>query len=77
MTEKNNRFIIFASVASHPYLASRIYRVVQLNLTPEIEVFFIFFDPFISSMTSLKQHMEYYNFRCKIQVDITVYRTLL
>ena len=43
----------------------RAYRVVQLNFTPEIEVVFMLFDRSlpIFSMTSLNQHMEYFNFR--------------
>ena len=49
------------------------YRV-QLELTPEIEVFYMLFDRSLSifSMISLKQHIEYFNFRCKIQVDLPV-----
>ena len=45
--------------------------MAQLNFTPEIEVFYMLFErtPSILSMTSLKQHMEYFNFRCKIQLD--------
>ena len=41
-------------------------RVVQLNLTPEIEIFYMRFDRSlpIFSRTSLKQYMEYFNFRC-------------
>ena len=41
-----------------------VYRVVQLDLTSEIEVFHKLFDRFHSpfSMTSLKQHMECFNF---------------
>ena len=36
------------------------YSVVQLNLTPEIEVFYMLHDGYLSnfSMTSLKQYME-------------------
>ena len=47
------------------------YRVVQLSFTPEIEVFYMLFKRSLSiySMTSLKQHMEYFNFRCQIQLD--------
>ena len=43
-----------------------LYREVQLNLTPEIEVFYMMFGryPSIFSMKSLKQHMEYFNFLC-------------
>ena len=50
------------------------YKVVQLNLTPEIEVFDMLFDRSLSifSMTFLKQHMEYFNFRCKIHFDLPV-----
>ena len=42
--------------------------MVQLNFTPEFEVFYMLFDRYLSifSLTSLKQHMEYFNFRCKI-----------
>ena len=55
----------------------RKYRVVQLNFTPEIEVFYLLFEislP-IFSMKSLKQHMYYmhFHFRCKIQLDIPVF----
>ena len=40
-----------------------LYRVVQLNLTPEIEVLF---DRSLSifSMASIKQHMVYFTFQC-------------
>ena len=44
----------------HFIMSSTIYRLVQLNLTPEIQAFHMLFDisltPF--SMSSLKQHME-------------------
>ena len=42
------------------------YRVVKLNLTPEIEILYMLFDRSLSifSMTLLKQHMEYFYFRC-------------
>ena len=54
------------------------YRVVQLNLTPETEVLYMFLESAkkaenfaddvngspLFSITSLKQHMEYFNFRC-------------
>ena len=47
------------------------YRVVQLNFTPEIEVFYMLFEGSLSilGMTSNKQHMEYLNLQCKIQLD--------
>merc|ERR1712037_472201 len=47
------------------------YRMVQQNFTPEIEVFYMLFDRSLSifSMTSLKQHMEYFNCRYQIQLD--------
>ena len=49
-------------------MSSTIYRLVQLNLTPEIQVFHMLFDRSLTpfSMSSLKQHMEYmyFNFRC-------------
>ena len=47
------------------------YRVVQLNFTLEIEVFYMLFekDHSIFSMTSLRQHIKYFNFQSKIQLD--------
>ena len=38
---------------------------VQLNLNLEIEVFYMLFDRYLSIfvMTSIKQHMKYFNFR--------------
>ena len=49
------------------WLNRSLYRVVQLNFTPEIEVFYVLFDRSLSifSMTSLKQSMENFNFRCE------------
>ena len=40
------------------------YRVVQLNFTPEIEVFYVLFDGSLSilSIPSLKQHVKYFLF---------------
>ena len=51
-----------------------LYRVVQLALTPEIEVFYVLFDRSLSifSTTSLKHRMKYLHFRCKIQLDLPV-----
>ena len=42
--------------------------VVQLNVSPEIEVLHKLFERSLSnfSMTSLKQNVEYFHFRCKI-----------
>ena len=50
------------------------YRVLQMNFTPEIEVFYRLFDRYLSifSMTSLKQHMHYFHILCKIQMDLPV-----
>ena len=47
------------------------YKVVQLNFTPEIEVFYMLFERDLSifSMTSLEQHIKYFNSLCKIQLD--------
>ena len=52
-------------------------RVVQLNLTPEIEEPNMLFDRPLSffSMTSLKQHMEYFN--SSSWTSLYVYVTLL
>ena len=48
--------------------------MVQLNVTPEIEVFDMLFERSLSifSMTSLTQLMEYSHFRCEIQLDLPV-----
>ena len=53
---------------------SPLLRVVQLNLTPEMEVFYMLFERCLSifSMASLKQHIEYFHSRCKIQLDLPV-----
>ena len=50
------------------------FRVVQPNFTPEIEVFYMLFERYLSifSMTSLKQHVGYFHFRYKIQLDLPV-----
>ena len=42
----------------------------------EIQVFYKLFHRSLSifSMTSLKHYMEYFNFRCKIQLDLPVHR---
>ena len=49
---------------------SRNYRVVQLDFTPEIEVFYILFARSLSifSGTSLKRHIWYFNLRCELQL---------
>ena len=51
------------------------YRVVQLNFSPEIEVFYMLLERSLSifSMTSLKQNIEYFSFRCEIQLDLPVH----
>ena len=41
-----------------------VYRVVQLNFTPEIDVFYM--------MSSLKHYMKYFNFRRWNQLDLPV-----
>ena len=45
------------------------------TLLPEIEMFSMRFERSISifRMTSLKQHIKYFNFRCWIQVDLPVH----
>ena len=54
------------------------YRVVQLNFTPGIELFYMLFDISLSifCVASLKQHVEYFHFRCKIQLDFPVTNVL-
>ena len=46
------------------------YRVVQLDLTPEIEGICMLFERCHSKNISLKQHIiQYYNFRFNIKLD--------
>ena len=54
--------------------AAYIYRVVQLNFTPEIEVFYMLFERPLSifSMSALKQHIEYFHLQSEIQLDLPV-----
>ena len=51
-----------------PRYTSCKYRLVQLNFTPEIEVFYIMFERSLSifSMPFLKQLIKYFNFRSKM-----------
>ena len=67
------------ALESHCNLVLVSYKVVQLNLTPEIEVFYMLFDRSLSifSITSLKHHMEYFNFQCKIQLRLAVQKKVL
>ena len=53
------------------------YRVVYLNFTPEIEVFHMLFERYLTifSTTSLKQHTEYLQFHCKFQLDLPINST--
>ena len=52
-----------------------IYREVQLDFTPEIEVLHIYYTSCLRDVViknreiSLKQYMKYLNFRSKIQLD--------
>ena len=50
------------------------YRVVLLNFTPEIEVFYMLFERSLSifNITYLRHHIEYINFRCKIHLNLPV-----
>ena len=47
------------------------YREVQLDSTPEIEVFHMLSErcPTEDRKRSVKQHIKYFNFRSKIQLD--------
>ena len=47
-----------------------LYSVIQLNFTPELEVLLV--DRSILSTTYLKRHMQYFHFRCQIQLDLPV-----
>ena len=49
-----------------------VYRVVQLSFAPDIKVSYILRSFSIFSMTSLKQHLECFHFRFKIQLDLPV-----
>ena len=54
------------------------YRVVQLNFTLEIEVLCMLFDRALSifTMISIENHIKYFNFRSKIQLDVPLCQTL-
>ena len=47
---------------------------MTVNFTPEVEVFYMLYERSLSffRMTSLKQHMGYFNFLCKMQSDLPV-----
>ena len=47
------------------------YREVQLDFTPEMEVFYVLFERCHTKNGKryLKQHLKYFNFRSKIQLD--------
>ena len=46
------------------------YREVQIDFTPEIEVLYMLFERSLSIFTtSLKQHLKYVHFQCKIQLN--------
>ena len=63
----------FATFGAGTYLFL-FYRVVQLNFTPEVQVLYMLLESFSSifSMTYLKQHIKYFLFRRKIQLDLPV-----
>ena len=46
-----------------------LYRVVQLNFTPEIEVFYVMFE---RSLPILVGYLSNFHFRCKIHLDLPV-----
>ena len=52
----------------------KIYRVVQLDFTPEMELFHILFERCHTKnrKRSLQQHTKYFNFRSKIQLYLPV-----
>ena len=47
------------------------YREVQLDLTPEIEVFHLLFERCLTKFRkrSIKQHIKYFNFRSLVQLE--------
>ena len=51
------------------------YREVQLDLTPEIEVFHMLFERSRTKnrKKSIKQHRKYFNFRSKVQLNHTAH----
>ena len=52
--------------------------VVQLDFTPDIEVLCIMFQRYLYIFTAISttQHVEYFNFRCRIQLDHPVHAKL-
>ena len=51
-----------------------LHKMVQLNFTQEMEIICMLFDRAHSTftMTSIKKHIEYFNFKSKIQLDHSV-----
>ena len=64
-TDDNDDVVDVETIMAH------IYRVVQRNFNPEIESFYMLFERSLSnfSLSSLKQHIEYFNFRSEIQLE--------
>ena len=56
---------------THSTFSLGIYREVQQDFTPEIEVFHMLFERFHTKniKRSLKQHIKYFNFRSKAELD--------
>ena len=54
----------------------KVYREVQLDFTPEMEIFFMLFGRCHTKnqKRSLKRHIKHFNFRSKIQLDHPVQR---
>ena len=68
------RFLLYYQIRLKSFFAIK-YRVVQLNFTPKVEVLCMLFVRSLSifSITSVKLLIEYFNFRCKIQSDRSVF----
>ena len=65
----DNALVVDTTSASSSNSRRNSYRVVQLNFTPEIEVFYMLFDRYLSifSLTSLKQHKDYFHLQCTVE----------
>ena len=64
---------------SQPVGQKKEYREVQLDSTPEIEVFHMLFERCHTNNRKryLKHHLNYFNFRSKAQLDQPVHRASL
>ena len=77
MSAVEESYIEDIEVSTNSFISSSLNSILILSVQggpTEIEVSSIMFERYLSilSMTSLKQQIEYFHFRCKIQLDLPV-----